>query len=138
MIARTSNGNTFEGYFAVGTTKKQAHTYNYKGFDLLTDWEDLRFERCEKIARRGLKKLSLFFTHGGQGISLDDIFGLPYTSSSSFAAIWVTNCEAYTMRNGKRHFLDGIALDGSLRPVALYTVRDENGNEVEGVAEEIE
>lgn len=138
MKARTSNDNTFEGCFAVGTTK--THAFNYKGFDLLTDWVELRFERCESNARCGLKKLlrQLHFTHGGDGKTLDDIFGLPYTSSGCFAAIWVTNCEAYKMRNGKRHFLDGIALDRSLRPIALYTVRDENGNEVEEVAEIIE
>lgn len=68
--------------------------------------------------------------HGSTyGKSVEDIFGLPYTSSSDFAAIWNTNVECHYVLNPALKF-EGVAVSESRHIVAYFLVIDRDGNEV--------
>ena len=75
-------------------------------------------------------KGNLVVTHGS-GRNVEEIFGLPYTSTSDFAAVWNCNAEAYLKEKPQCYF-DGVAItDGDYsRVVAVFTARDEQGNEI--------
>ena len=68
--------------------------------------------------------------HGSTyGKGVEDIFGLPYTSSSSFAAIWNTNVEAHYVMNPALKF-EGVAISEKGDIIAYFLVIDRDGNEV--------
>ena len=73
-------------------------------------------------------KGNLRVTHGS-GKNVEEIFGLPYTSSSDFAAIWNTNATAH-YRNNPEMVFDGVAVTDKGIMVAVFTVYDLEGNEV--------
>ena len=81
---------------------------------------------------RGLVK----FVHGENVEGVSDVFGLPYTSSGDFAAIWNTNAEARLKRTGKSAsdglFFRGVAIekaDGKPQAVTVWA-RIRDGKEV--------
>lgn len=94
-------------------------------YNLLKDWNE--YEKQNKIAERAAQKLQnrLEFTHGRRERSAADSFGLPYTSSSSFAAVWNTNSEA--RKPHTQLYFDGIALTVDNKPIAIYTDRSKDG-----------
>ena len=71
---------------------------------------------------------NLVVTHG-YGKDVEEIFGLPYTSTSDFAAIWNTNASAHYNGNPQLHF-DGVAITDKGYVIAVFTVYDLKGNEV--------
>ena len=76
-------------------------------------------------------KGNLRVTHG-DGKNVSEIFGLPYTSTSDFAAKWNVNATAHYRNNPQMGF-DGVAITDKGIMVAVFTVFDLEGNEV-GVA----
>jgi hypothetical protein len=73
-------------------------------------------------------KGNLVVTHG-DGKNVEEIFGLPYTSTSEFAAIWNCNAEA-VLKEKPCCYFDGCAITEGNRIVAIFTARDEEGNEI--------
>lgn len=64
--------------------------------ELLKEWDYQHFEDYQKkviMLFRDWYRQNLEYRHGQKTGSVEDIFGLPYTSSSDFAAVWNTNSE---------------------------------------------
>ena len=100
---------------------------------LMRDWykETASGHETERDAvgtLNGWYKRNLTITHGS-GRNAEEIFGLPYTSSSEFAAIW--NCQAAAHYKGNPQIaFEGVALREDRHFVAVFTVYDFEGNEV--------
>ena len=78
-----------------------------------------------------VKKGNLRLDHGS-GKTVEEIYGLPHTSTSEFAAIWNVQAKAHYRNNPQMEF-DGIALREDGIFIAVFTVYDLEENEV-GVA----
>ena len=93
---------------------------------LLKEWNN--YTEQNACAERYAQKIQdhLIFINGRRERRAGDSFGLPYTSSSAYAAIWNTNAEART-KNGLR--FEGVAINENGAPVGIFTEYDENGNE---------
>lgn len=100
---------------------------------LLKDWysETANGYETERDAIGTLKawvdKGNLRLDHGS-GHTVEEIYGLPYTSTSDFAAIWNTNASAHYKGSPNLHF-DGVAITETGYVVAVFTVYDTEGNE---------
>lgn len=111
------------------------------GLQLLCDWSGGRYSETEytknestalKAARRVYN--SLIIEAGEKPRSAAEFAGgLGYTSSSSFAALWLVNNQA-KKRGTEGTYFDGIALTIDGAPVAVYTIY-KNGNEAGEVYE---
>lgn len=106
-------------------------TVNHNGFEILTEWHDgaeyiKNTNKARAAARRLLYKLE--FLHGRRSYDVDDAFGLAYTSSSGFAAVWNTNAESRLA--GTRLYFDGIAITEDGKTVGIFTERGEAGDEI--------
>ena len=111
------------------------------GLNLLAEWDGgghAMFEPFQKVATKAAQTVRRLveFVHGKNGGSVSDVFGLPYTSSGDFAAIWNTNTAARLRRTGKSAddglFFRGVAIekaDGKPQAVTVWT-RLRNGEEV--------
>lgn len=113
----------------------------------VTDFEKLsngRYDPCLyaqrcKVCRLGARFLAkhLTFTRGNSNAL---VAGLVYTSTSGLGAMWNAGTECYLTEDPPtaRRYLRGIALvwtseaphDETVAPVAIWEVRDENGDEV--------
>lgn len=102
--------------------------YEVQGQKLLTEWND--YEKQTRIATKAAQHLQnqLIFEHGRKEHNAEFTFGLPYTSSGEFAAVW--NCNASARKLNSRAYFAGIALTVDNQPIAFYKVKDENGNEI--------
>ena len=107
---------------------------------LLTEWDGgyMTFEPLQKIATKAAQAVRglVEFVHGENVGSVSDVFGLPYTSSGDFAAIWNTNAAARLKRTGKTAsdglFFRGVAIekaDGKPQAVTVWE-RLRDGEEV--------
>ena len=100
---------------------------------LLKDWyretaSGYETERDAIGTLNGWYKRNLEIVYGS-GHTVEDIFGLPYTSTSDFAAVW--NCQATAHYKGNPQMaFDGVALREDRKFVAVFTVYDIEGNEV--------
>lgn len=113
------------------------------GLNLLTEWDDdghTMFEPFQKVATKAARTVRglVEFVHGENVGSVSDVFGLPYTSSGDFAAIWNTNTAARLRRTGKSAndglFFIGVAIEKIARkPPRAVTVweRMRDGKEVD-------
>lgn len=104
-----------------------------QGRRLLKEWGfGAEFEKREKIAERAaaavMKKLQ--FIHGRRESSAEKAFGLPYTSSGDFAAVWNCNAEAMKTQDGARLFFEGVAIDEAENAVLIWTERNADGDEI--------
>lgn len=97
------------------------------GINLLTTWGNGdEYEKNARTAYRAARILNneLEILHGKRERDAEYTFGLPYTSSSAFAAVWNTNTEARKhgtgTKNGDGLFFQGIAIDDKGRAVAYY------------------
>lgn len=101
---------------------------------LLKDWysETASGYETERDAIGTLKawvdKGNLRLDHGS-GHTVEEIYGLPYTSTSDFAAIWNVQAKAHYRNNPQMEF-DGVALRKDRVFIAVFTVYDLEGNEV--------
>ena len=118
----------------------QRKTYKTaEGFELLTEWHDgdefvLYSSRTERAARRLMPELE--FIHGRREATAEYTFGLPYTSTGSFAAVWNTNAEARL--RGTSLYFEGVAIDAADgRPVGIFTECNAAGDEVQSVCRKI-
>ena len=93
---------------------------------LLKEWNN--YTEQTRRAERYAQKIQnyLIFKHGRRERSAGDSFGLPYTSTGAYAAIWNTNADAIT-KNGRR--FEGVAINAAGDPVGIFTEYDENGDE---------
>lgn len=103
---------------------------------LLKNWytDGAGYERerdCVGTLQGWYDKGNIIVDHG-YGKTVEDIFGLPYTSTSEFAAIWNTNASAHYKGSPNLHF-DGVAITETGYVVAVFTVYDTEGNET-GIA----
>lgn len=107
---------------------------------LLTNWDGgyMTFEPLQKIATKAAQAVRglVEFVHGENVGSVSDVFGLSYTSSGDFAAIWNTNAAARLKRTGKSAsdglFFRGVAIekaDGKPQAVTVWE-RLRDGEEV--------
>lgn len=104
-----------------------------KGRRLLKSWGyGAEFEKREKIAKRAAAaQIGKFkFIHGRRERNAEYTFGLPYTSSGDFAAIWNCNAEAMKTQDGARLFFEGVAIDEAENAVIIYTEQNANGDEI--------
>lgn len=92
----------------------------------IKEWTD--YERQYKIAVAAVKWLdkSLRIVHGKRERNVEDTYGLPYTSSGEFAAIWNTNVDARSLNDLDLQF-KGIALDKDNNPVIIWYMTDCDG-----------
>ncbi len=67
---------------------------------------------------------------GKRESSVQDTYGLPYTSSGLYAGLWNTNTQSVYVNDNSMQF-DGIGYIEDLTPVALFTKLDEEGNEID-------
>lgn len=107
---------------------------------LLTNWDGgyMTFEPLQKVATKAAQAVRglVEFVHGDNVGSVSDVFGLPYTSSGDFSAIWNTNAAARLKRTGKSAgdglFFRGVAIekaDGKPQAVTVWE-RLRDGEEV--------
>ncbi len=68
----------------------------------------------------GVKTVSVYSRE-----QMENLLGLPYTSSSSFAALWVTNCELHSMKY-PGYTYQGFSITTDGEPVAYLQDYDEN------------
>lgn len=103
------------------------------GLNLLTEWtgEYMTFEPLQKIATKAAQVVRglVEFVHGKNVGNVSDVFGLPYTSSGDFAAIWNTNASAKaTTKTGEPAYFKGVAIertkDGNPQAVTVWEVGD--------------
>ena len=88
---------------------------------LLTEWAD--FENLQRKAINALRdwyRVNLQWVAGSHHGDVEEVFGLPYTSSGSFAGLWQTNSEWHYRFIPKYRF-SGVAIgdDG-----IIYAVLD--------------
>lgn len=102
---------------------------------LLKDWyaNTASGYETERDAKGTLKawidKGNLEITYPKKWKDVEDCFGLPYTSSSGFAAIWNCQADAHYKGNPNMSF-QGVALTDTKHFVAYFMVYDHEGNEV--------
>lgn len=89
----------------------------------LQEWTD--YERQYKIAVAAVKWLDryLHIVHGRRERNVELTYGLAYTSSGEFAAIWNTNVNAVSRDDIELQF-KGIALDKDENPVIIWYKAD--------------
>lgn len=100
---------------------------------LMKDWyEDGRGYARQKDAigtLEGWYRKNLTITYGN-GKNVEEIFGLPYTSSSSHAMIGNCQAEAHYKGNPQMHFHHVAITESGKYIVAVFMVYDLEGNEV--------
>lgn len=98
------------------------------GYELLKDWND--YEKHTQTATKAAQLLQplLYFEAGRRESFAGDSFGLPYTSSGAFAAVWNCNASARLIAFPALYF-EGVAIRKDGEPVGIFTERDENENE---------
>lgn len=113
------------------------------GLNLLTEWDnDFKYlvntKRAKSAAARLFKSGVLVFEYGDKPRTVAEFFdGMPYTSTSDFAAVWAC-CNWQISRRGNSALrFEGVALTDR-HAVAVWTRYDDNGKEVETVYEVIE
>lgn len=89
----------------------------------IKEWTD--YEKQYKIAVAAVKRLdrSLRIVHGKRERNVELTYGLPYTSSGEYAAIWNTNVDARSNDDTNLAF-KGVALDKDNNPVIIWIMTD--------------
>ena len=92
----------------------------------IKEWTD--YENQYKIAVAAVKWLDkrLRIVHGKRERNVELTYGLPYTSSGEYAAIWNTNVDARSNDDLDLQF-KGVALDKDNNPVIIWYMTDCDG-----------
>jgi hypothetical protein len=99
--------------------------------ELKSEWQP--YDKDEKTVNKAIKNYfsgHVLKDHNGKVCNLygmnaiEDFFGLPYTSSSSYAAIWNTNTECY-IDTDNQYNIEGFAITTDNKPV-LIADKDED------------
>lgn len=99
----------------------------------LKDWYtdnhgDEREKRVKEVFSKWYKRNLVIVR--GEGRTVEDIFGLPYTSSSDFAALWNCQAKAY-YKDDERFFFEYIAITEDFDIiVGLQTENEEETKEI--------
>ena len=109
--------------------------------NLLKKWEDgkkfeLYYLKCLNAIKLNLSK-TVNFTAGAKIESyeslnfkpaefIEDLFGLPYTDTSDFAAVWNTNTQAETKYLSTKLYFRAAAINEDIKAVLIF--EDENEN----------
>ena len=98
----------------------------------IKEWTD--YENQYKIAVAAVKWLDkhLKIIHGKREKNVELTYGLPYTSSGEYAAIWNTNVDARSEDDPNLAF-KGVALDKDNNPVIIWYMTDCDGWKYETV-----
>lgn len=90
---------------------------------LKKEWNDVEKtskELCRQFNAWRLSNLEITY---GTGRTVEEIFGFPYTSSSSFAAIW--NCQAEAVYKWSNEWrFEGLALSETNNAIAIFEHED--------------
>ena len=91
------------------------------------EWTEAEYKAVIKVFSRW-EKSHLIITYGKRKRTTEDTYGLPYTSSSSFAMLSNTNVQAELISPflGKKWNFDWLALTENNEVVAGFTDVDEN------------
>lgn len=95
-------------------------------YNFLKEWNE--YEKTVKKIERifaSWERKNLTITHGRRDINVSYTYGLPYTSSSSFAMLGNTNVEAVLNADNNYKF-NWLALTDNNEVVAGFTDADEN------------
>lgn len=100
--------------------------------DQIKEWTD--YENQYKIAVAAVRWLdpNLRVVHGKRERNVELTYGLPYTSSGEYAAIWNTNVDARSNEDTNLAF-KGMALDKDNNPVIIWHMTDCDGWKYETV-----
>lgn len=92
----------------------------------IKEWTD--YENQYKIALAAVKWLDkhLKIVHGKRERNVELTYGLPYTSSAEYAAIWNTNVDARSNDDLTLQFKE-MALDKDNNPVIIWYMTDCDG-----------
>lgn len=95
------------------------------------EWTESEHKAVIKSFERWEKK-NLRITHGRREKTTEDTYGLPYTSSSSFAMLSNTNVQAELINplSSKKWNFDWLGLTEDNEVVAGFTDVDENEKEI--------
>ena len=92
------------------------------------EWTEAEHNAVIKTFERW-EKSHLFITYGRREHTTEDTYGLPYTSSSSFAMLSNTNVQAVLKRDRDFYF-DWLGLTMENEVVAGFTDADENEKQI--------
>lgn len=96
----------------------------------IKDWYEIEYD-VEATSRKVIRaferwyKANLRITHGS-GQNVNYIFGLPYTSSSDYAALWNCQAEAELKADPQWKF-NALAISNDLNIIAVFD-REDTGN----------
>ena len=98
--------------------------------DLKKEWNDQEYQFVNKIITNLFRRKTLTDHRGDKKrlislTSIEDFFGLPYTSTSSFAGIWNTNTR-FCLDVEEMYNIDGFALGNDNEVYIWCTDNDEN------------
>jgi hypothetical protein len=107
--------------------------------DMLQEWDDKEFKQVEKEIKRlfsmkqltdhrGNKRIMYTYKYNNSENNIEGFFGLPYTSSGSFAGLWNTNTR-YCLDTEEKYNIDGFGL-GKDGKVYIFCTNDEENEKV--------
>lgn len=110
---------------AIGNTGRKVYKMEIYT-NQIKEWTN--YENQYKIAVAAVKWLDkhLKIVHGNRERNVELTYGLPYTSSGEYAAIWNTNVDARSNDDPNLAF-KGIALDKDNNPVIIWIMTDCDG-----------
>ena len=90
---------------------------------LKKEWNDVEKTSKELCRQFNIWRLSNIKITHGTGRTVEEIFGFPYTSSSSFAAIW--NCQAEAVYKWFDEWrFEGLAVSETNNAIAIFEHED--------------
>lgn len=98
--------------------------------DKIKDWFEIEHD-VERTSNRAMRAFQEWYrnnitiTHGN-GRDAEEIFGLPYTSSSAWAGLWNCQAEAYLNEDPQWKF-EGLAISEDNEILAVFD-REDTGN----------
>ena len=90
---------------------------------LKKEWNDVEKTSKELCGQFNAWRLSNLKITYGTGRTVEEIFGFPYTSSSSFAAIWNCQAEAVYKWSDEWRF-EGLAVSETNNAIAIFEHED--------------
>ena len=93
-----------------------------------SEWNDAELKMANK-AFATWERQNLRITHGDRERNAEDTYGLPYTSSSSFAGIWNTNVEA-VLKSDEQYRFVGVAITEDNQVAVLLETENEESEKI--------
>ena len=98
--------------------------------DMLQEWTNEQNKKVDKEIKKLFSMKTLTDHRGNKRImytmaNIEDFFGLPYTSSSSFAGLWNTNTR-YCLDTEEKYNIDGFGFGKDGKVYIFCTDNEEN------------